>query len=69
MFALSLASAISLVQAQSSVPSDLTSGFDPDAITLQVAYDSQEGIGHGFADGTKFQEQRKPYPVHESDTD
>ncbi|KAI9725337.1 MAG: hypothetical protein M1835_003834, partial [Candelina submexicana] len=45
----------SLAQGTTTIPTDLTSGFDPNSITLQVSYtgDSSEG----FKDGTKLSQQ------------
>ena len=46
-----------LATAQSSVPSDLSSAFDPGSISLQVSYNGQSD--EGFSDGSKFNSQRK----------
>ncbi|KAI9716815.1 MAG: hypothetical protein M1812_005155 [Candelaria pacifica] len=45
----------SLAQSTTSIPTDLTSGFDPSSITLQVSYSGDSASG--FKDGTKFTPQ------------
>ncbi|KAI4146602.1 MAG: hypothetical protein LQ340_005868 [Diploschistes diacapsis] len=45
-----------LSQAQQSVPSDLSSAFDPEDISIQVSYDEQSD--NGFTDGTLFTPQQ-----------
>lgn len=46
-----------LNQAQQSVPSDLSSAFNPEDISIQVSYDEQSN--NGFTDGTLFTPQRR----------
>lgn len=57
LIALTAFSVLQSACAQRSVPSDLSSDFDPSSIELQVSFDGQSG--EGFKDGTEFTSQGK----------